>query len=91
MGGSSKLCGSAVTLRYESPAVLKHRLDDILSKPAITMEQEFSREISWTDWKGRRYSQLCQGPARLTQQPRGGGIPHRPGPCPNPLVGLSRG
>ena len=42
-------------------------------------------------WSFGLVRQLCQGPARLTQQPRGGGIPHRPGPYPNPPVGLSRG
>ena len=32
------------------------RRQDVLKKPMLTMQQEFAKDHSWTDWKGVTYS-----------------------------------
>lgn len=46
----------AVTLRYATRDAFIRGLDDVLSKPVLTLAQEFDRDMEWEDWKGVRYS-----------------------------------
>ena len=54
--GGSKMCGSAITLTYNKRDSFLQGLDDLIAKPALTMENEFSRNDLWTDWKGAKYN-----------------------------------
>ena len=54
--GGSKMCGSVLTLDYANRDAFIRGLDDLMTKPLLTMAQEFSRERSWRDWKGVTYS-----------------------------------
>jgi len=51
-----KLCGESISLAYGRRSVYIAGLDDLIAKPVLLMEQEFSREYTWTDWKGARYN-----------------------------------
>ena len=55
-GGAGKMCGSVVTLQYGSRAAYVAGLSDVINRPVLSMEREFARDFSWTDWKGVKYS-----------------------------------
>lgn len=73
--GGGKICGAAVTLRYGSRDEYIKGLTDIISLPVLTMEQEFERDMSWTDWQGATFTlrdewAYVNGPAQsLTSTP----------------------
>lgn len=52
----NKLCQSVMTLSYGTRKAFVRGLDDLIGKPLLTMEQEFDRDFTWTDWKGKSYS-----------------------------------
>ena len=54
--GGGKICGAAVTLRYGSRDEYIKGLTDIISLPVLTMQQEFERDMSWTDWQGATFT-----------------------------------
>ena len=65
----SKMCGIALTLSYNKREAFLKGLDDLIAKPLLTMEDEFMREMSWSDWKGRSYTlaeewAYVKGPAK---------------------------
>ena len=49
LGGVRKL------LSYEGREAFVNGLDDVILSPLLTMEQECSRPLEFTDWKGRQY------------------------------------
>ena len=51
-----KLCEPAGTLAYGARNTYVQGLTDILSKPALTMREEWQRAISWTDRLGIEYT-----------------------------------
>eukprot|EP00322_Chrysochromulina_rotalis_P013764 CAMPEP_0115837498 /NCGR_PEP_ID=MMETSP0287-20121206/5250_1 /TAXON_ID=412157 /ORGANISM="Chrysochromulina rotalis, Strain UIO044" /LENGTH=718 /DNA_ID=CAMNT_0003291007 /DNA_START=17 /DNA_END=2173 /DNA_ORIENTATION=+ len=51
----SKLCGYPVTLKYGDRQAYINGLGDIVSHAVLSMQQEFERDISWTDWMGEKY------------------------------------
>jgi len=56
------------TLSYGDRSAYIVGVQDLIQKPPLTMLQEFSRDLSWKDWKGVRYSlrecwQYVTGPA----------------------------
>ena len=55
-GGAGKLVGSSVTLQYGSRAAYIKGLSDVVDRPVLSMVREFTREMSWTDWKGVSYT-----------------------------------
>ena len=55
-GGAGKMCSSVVTLQYGSRAAYVAGLSDVINRPVLSMEREFARDFSWTDWKGVKYS-----------------------------------
>ena len=44
-----------ITLSYGDRERYVKGLSELLTRPTLTMELEFSRDIDWTDWKGVRY------------------------------------
>ena len=54
-GGAGKMCGSVVTLQHGSRAAYVAGLSDVINRPVLSMEREFARDFSWTDWKGVKY------------------------------------
>ena len=52
----AKICDSAVSLKYGDREAYVNGIDKLIASPLLTLEREFSRDISWTDWKGVRYS-----------------------------------
>ncbi|KAL1521882.1 hypothetical protein AB1Y20_021533 [Prymnesium parvum] len=52
----SKLCQGAATLLYGTRTSFVNGLSDLIGKPLLTMEQEFERDFTWTDWKGKSYN-----------------------------------
>ena len=68
----SKLCGDRHTLCYGNRQAYIDGIDALIAKPLLTMQQEFDRDMSWTDWKGSQYSLRAEwayvtGPA-ITKQ-----------------------
>ncbi|CAK0821991.1 unnamed protein product, partial [Prorocentrum cordatum] len=64
----SKLTGSVATLSYGSLKDYVAGPGSLADKPVLTMEMEFGRAQTWTDWKGVSYSlqecwQYVCGPA----------------------------
>ena len=55
-GSSTRLCGSTTTLRFANKDAFIKGMDDVLGLPVVTMAQECTRDQSWTDWKGTRYT-----------------------------------
>ena len=53
---AGKMGEPAITSRYATRDAFIRGLDDILAKPVLTMEQEFSRAMEWEDWKGEKYN-----------------------------------
>jgi len=71
-GAGGKLVGEPVSLQYASRRAFIAGLDDILSRPMLTMEQEFARDLEWVDYKGVDYSlreewEYVNGPAKETR------------------------
>jgi len=55
-GEGGRMCGSPVTLSYNKRETFLRGLDDMIAKPALTMEDEFLRPMSWHDWAGVEYN-----------------------------------
>ena len=55
-GVGGKMCEPATSLQYGLRSAYIAGLDDILARPALTLEHELSRKITWTDWKGVKYN-----------------------------------
>jgi hypothetical protein len=55
LGASAKLCGDMMTLSYASRKTYIRGLSDILDKPLLTMEQEWSRKNSWKSYNGNMH------------------------------------
>ena len=53
---SSKMCAGAVTLSYGNRDAYVKGIDALIAKPLLTIEQEFSRDVRWCDWKGVSYT-----------------------------------
>eukprot|EP00966_Prymnesium_polylepis_P098392 2278515-Prymnesium_polylepis.1 len=53
---TAKLCPAPITLSYGNRASYTDGIDELISKPLLTLEQEFGREYTWQDWKGVSYS-----------------------------------
>ena len=53
---SSKMCAGAVTLSYGNRDAYVKGIDALIAKPLLTIEQEFSRDVKWHDWKGVSYT-----------------------------------
>jgi len=52
-----KLCVASGTLSYGGRQAFVEGLDGLLpTRPPLTMEMEFRRELEWSDWKGARYT-----------------------------------
>jgi hypothetical protein len=47
----ARLCGDRVFLEYGDSHDVQHGMDDVINDPVLTMEQEFMRDDTWTDWK----------------------------------------
>ena len=56
--GGPRLCGSVVTLLYESRAAFVKGMDDVLGRPMLTMAQECSRPDRFVDWRGVAHTLL---------------------------------
>lgn len=61
--GATKMTGSTVTLNYGDRESFVRGLADLLTRPTLTMELEFLRDITWTDWKNVQCT-----PPRLANQ-----------------------
>jgi len=55
-GATAKLCGEMITLSYASRKAYIRGLSDLLDKPLLTMQQEWSRDMTWIDHNGVEYS-----------------------------------
>ena len=58
-GGASdggKFVGFSQTLTYASRDAFVKGLHELLARPFLTMEQECTRELAWTDWAGKGYT-----------------------------------
>lgn len=69
MQAAGKMGGHVATLQYGSRDSYIRGVQDIVSKPVLTMEQEFMRECTWTDWKGVKYT-LREARLRARTAPR---------------------
>jgi len=54
-GQSHKMCENSATLNYGSRFTFIQGLTDILDKPTLTMEQEWTRSTRWTDRNNNEY------------------------------------
>ena len=64
-----KMCASNANLQYGSRSAYIKGLHDLTSKPVLTLEMEFTRDMKWTDFRGKEYSLLKEwkyvnGPAK---------------------------
>jgi hypothetical protein len=69
MASPGKLCGQVVTLSYGTRDAFVRGLDSVITRPTLTLQQEFGRELAWVDWKGARFSLRAEwdyvcGPAK---------------------------
>jgi hypothetical protein len=76
--GGPRLCGSVVTLLYESRAAFVKGMDDVLGRPMLTMAQECSRPDRFVDWRGVAHTlraewEYVNGPAGNKHAPPGAG------------------
>ena len=55
-GICAKLCSSATSLMYGDSLAYARGLDDALQAPPLTIEQECSREMDFTDWAGQCFN-----------------------------------
>eukprot|EP00966_Prymnesium_polylepis_P251064 5805032-Prymnesium_polylepis.2 len=55
-GVENKMVATPMNLHYSGREAYVKGLEDILSRPTLTIEQEFKRDKTWVDWKGARYS-----------------------------------
>ena len=72
----SKMCGSAITLMYGDRNAYIAGLEDILARPLLTLEQEFTRDFEFTDWQGATHTLQQQwayvtGPAQRADMTHG--------------------
>eukprot|EP01052_Picozoa_sp_SAG31_P027381 SAG31_NODE_2560_length_5482_cov_7.141373_4_plen_744_part_01 len=51
-----KLCIAGNTLRYGDKTKYIAGLDDLLLMPALTMAEEWDRDLEWQDWKAQRHT-----------------------------------
>jgi len=63
-----KMADRPVSLQYASRQAFVKGLDDIITRPLLTLEQEFTRDYKWTDYKGASYTlreewEYVNGPA----------------------------
>ena len=63
-----KMADLPVSLQYASRQAFVKGLDDIITRPLLTLEQEFTRDYAWTDYKGASYTlreewEYVNGPA----------------------------
>lgn len=54
--GGSKVCDAPTTLSYGAREMYVQGLSDVLDKPLLSLEDEWTRPVSWSDRAGRRYS-----------------------------------
>jgi hypothetical protein len=54
--GMSKFACDYNFLEFGTTDSMVRGITDITNQPVLTMEQEFSRNDTWTDWKGQTYS-----------------------------------
>ena len=54
----TKMCSSKppITLRYGDRNAFVNGIDALIAKPLLTMEQEFRRNATWSDWKGKEFT-----------------------------------
>lgn len=55
-GGASKVCDAPTTLLYGAREMYVQGLSDVLDKPLLSLEDEWTRPITWSDRTGRQYS-----------------------------------
>ena len=48
------------TLHYSQRDAYVRGLDDILARPPLSLEQEFLRDKTWTDWKGKSHNSVAE-------------------------------
>lgn len=75
-GGSSKVCDAPTTLTYGAREMYVHGLSDVLDKPLLSLKEEWTRPMSWSDRAGRTYTLRAEWDyvnARVPDQPIGGG------------------
>jgi hypothetical protein len=53
---TSKLCARTFTLSYGDRDAYVSGLDDVLARPILTLEQEWTRELEWADYAGVCYT-----------------------------------
>ena len=54
--GSSKMCDKPTTLAYGTREMYIKGLSDVLDRPLLSLEDEWSRSTTWLDRTGRSYS-----------------------------------
>jgi hypothetical protein len=54
--GGGKMSSSARGLIYGTKADYARGLNDVLQMPLLTMDQEFDRDATWTDWQGKQHT-----------------------------------
>jgi len=55
-GGASKVCDAPSTLSYGAREMYVRGLSDVLDKPLLSIEDEWTRPVSWSDRTGKSYS-----------------------------------
>jgi hypothetical protein len=55
-GAVSRFASDRTFLQYGGGEDAVRGLDEVIADPPLTMEQEFERDDTWTDWKGNSYS-----------------------------------
>jgi len=63
-----KMADHEIWLQYAAQKAFIEGLDDIIARPLLTLEQEFTRDYEWTDFKGASYTlreewEYVNGPA----------------------------
>ena len=72
----SKMVSMPRTLHYASRDAYVQGLNDILSRPTLTLDQEFTRGKEWVDWKGAKHRlqdewRYVNGPAQPSEMSAG--------------------
>lgn len=73
----SKMCSRPVTLTYGSRSSYAAGLPSEIWTPVLTLQQEFERKLSWTDWKHVTHRDIdclhyVSGPARMLRNQTAG-------------------
>ena len=55
-GSTSKVCELPTTLTYGAREMYVRGLSDVLDKPLLSLKEEWTRQMSWTDRSGRQYT-----------------------------------